>query len=129
MNPMLDISDYWELLALHKAIMEAKFGDNGSEEMLTSPHLAAAARKVLLALIEAEKKRNGDARAASWDSWKKADESRNEWNKLIAVLDGNERLESLADDDIAQEIRDILSPLEIGDEQISMLIETRIRKG
>lgn len=125
---MIDIEDYWELLALHKAIMEAKFGEGENREVLTSPFLATVARKVLLSVVEAEKKKNGDARAAGWESWKMVDENRNEWNKLITVIDESERLQTLGDDEIACEIRNILSPLEITDLQISKLIEARIRK-
>lgn len=125
---MVDIEDYWELLALHKAIMAAKFGGESNKEMLTSPFLASAAKKVLQAIVDAERKKGGDAKVASWETWKKADENRNEWDKLIDVIEQSERYETLDDNDIAREIRDILSPLEITDNQISVLIETRIRK-
>lgn len=124
---MIDIEDYWELLALHKAIMDAKFANRANQEMLTSPVLASAAKKVLRALIDAERKKGGDMKAANWEAWKKIDENRNEWNKLVEFIEKGGRYETLSDNEIAREIRDMLSPLEITDHQISVLIETRIR--
>ena len=125
---MIEIDDYWELLALHKAIMEVKFGKVENREFLTSPFLASVAKKVLIALVEADRKKNGSDKASGWDSWKIVDESRSEWVKLLKFIDENERYKTLSNDDVAREIRDVLSPLEISDDTVFELIEARIRK-
>ena len=121
---MIEIDDYWELLALHKAIMAAKFNTDGTSEFLTSPFLAEAARKVLSALITAEVKRSGVEKKAAWEEWKKIDINRNEWKILIATIMGNTRYKTLNDDDFKREVSDIISPLEITDEQIRSLVST-----
>ncbi|MEO0442472.1 MAG: hypothetical protein AAFZ92_01850 [Pseudomonadota bacterium] len=125
---MIDIEDYWELLALHKAIMAAKFGNGSTREMLTSPFLASVAKKVLQAIVDAEREKGSEEKAKNWETWKKAEKNRNEWDKLVEVIEQGERYQTLSDNDIAREIRDILSPLEITDDQISKLIENQIRK-
>ena len=126
---MIEIEEYWELLALHKAIMAAKFDNGSSVEMLTSPLLAEASRKVLSALIMASKKKAGAQKTSGWDNWKKIDENRNEWKRLVSLIAESDRYSSLGDDDVKREIRDIVSPLEITDEQIYILIKNNIRSG
>ena len=139
---MLDIEDYWELLALHRTIMMAKFGEPTNREILTSPFLASAARKILQATIEADIKRRGEAKTNSssldlkrpnadktkstWLDWKKADENRLEWRKLTEELE-HDIYKTLDEDKVASIIRDIIAPLEITDEQVFTLINGLVK--
>ena len=55
------VSDYYELLILLRAIMEAKFRPTDYEtEVIGSPYLANVANRIIDALVEMEKERAED---------------------------------------------------------------------
>ncbi len=51
----LEVASYWELLALHNVLMEAKFHtDPNKPEIQVSPHVKSLANKVFDALISSQ---------------------------------------------------------------------------
>lgn len=74
----LTVSNPMELLALHKAIMEAKFHENPeNQDVLGSPLLAAIADQVMDAIINAEDAVGNSSKASSWRTFRRL--SSNTW--------------------------------------------------
>ena len=74
------ISDFAELYALHKTILEAKFSEAPlEEEIASSPQVAAVANRVFDTLIELEREAHGEERAQAWEDWRLAAPNRREW--------------------------------------------------
>jgi hypothetical protein len=77
----LKFDDYYRLLALHRALMEAKFCEVPNDLPVSgSPFVAEVANEVVEAL-SLWKKAEGDS---GWEEWRRIDPSRREWR--IAVL-------------------------------------------
>ena len=82
--PNVAIDDYHELLALHRLILAAKFGEAALEGPLHGSSLIAAiAERVLAALIEADCTRDGPVAAERWRVWRQLDPSRREWKVAV----------------------------------------------
>lgn len=89
-NTMKDfrISDYYDLLNLHKALMEAKFHDNPENEYIAgSPVIAKIMKQIADLLSEL----SSDVTKSDWDNWRDISQRRKEeqtnsngiWNKMI----------------------------------------------
>jgi hypothetical protein len=71
---VLTVSDPTELLALHRALMEAKFNDApNAPEVQASPYVAAVSHRTLDALIAAEEARGNHRSADGWREWRAGD--------------------------------------------------------
>jgi len=77
---IFQISDYYKLLALHKALMEAKFSSATNDEAIAgSSYVAEIANQVVDALIQAEIEREEPDAAQRWNDWRQIDSNRREW--------------------------------------------------
>jgi hypothetical protein len=64
------VSNYYELLALHRAIMEAKFSeDSADRDIAGSPILSSVHRRVIHLLMAADVKKNGDKATIGWEQF------------------------------------------------------------
>lgn len=69
----LEIADHFQLLALHRCLLEAKFSeDPNDKDIAGSPLVADLARRVVRKLEE-------HPEAGDWESWLRLDPSRREW--------------------------------------------------
>jgi hypothetical protein len=65
---LLSITDYYELLALHRIVLEAKFhSDPDDRDIADSPIAAALANQIVEALQNAETLRGKPERAGEWE--------------------------------------------------------------
>lgn len=68
---MVHIKDKFELLALHRTIMEAKFhAPPSNEEVLSSPILSRIANEVLDDIVETELREGQHSRGELWRQWR-----------------------------------------------------------
>ncbi len=80
----IQIDDYFELLALHKVILEAKFHpDPLNLDIAGSPFVARLAEKTLVALVDAEAKRGKPEKAASWHEWAQVNQNDDYWTSAV----------------------------------------------
>lgn len=64
----LEIKDYYELLNLHKALLEAKFHQNPDNKYVAgSPFIAKICNDIIFLLAEYDIKRKGEE---GWTSWR-----------------------------------------------------------
>src|SRR5512133_3700048 len=68
---VFEVSEYYELLALHRAIMEAKFHpDPQNLDVPASPLLAAVCNRLLDSLVAAEQERGRPEKGEEWQRWR-----------------------------------------------------------
>jgi hypothetical protein len=81
MDDTVAITDYYELLTLHRVIIEAKFSAPLHDTaIVASPFLATIADRVLNALIEKERQDNQPEKAEQWVAWRMISPERREWS-------------------------------------------------
>jgi hypothetical protein len=116
MTSLFNVSDYYELLALHRAIMEAKFCDGPNDfDVSASPLVANMSRRVVAALVDQDREKKGDEAEEQWSIWLRIDPARREWqvsvNRAIAERRWNEW--SLVER--TTYVKDLLAPFEVDD--------------
>jgi len=81
---MLQLSSYPELIALHKALLEAKFNSTPNDSLLAgSPYLAQIAQQVIEAIIDLETAMGDSDAEAKWKEWRQINSLRREWQVAI----------------------------------------------
>ena len=89
---VIKIENYYEVLALHKCLMEVKFSEcSVLPEAQGSPFTASMAFKIFEALVSISEKEGNSEQAKSWKEWQKADSERRE-TKLLVQLINRKRL-------------------------------------
>lgn len=125
---LFSVTDPMELLALHRALMEAKFHPNPeSREIQGSPFVARIAERVVDALIQNEISEGRKGTADSWTAWRDAAKH----DRCLSVA--KQRLaetsksiwESMASDARRAYVRDLLSPLIADDGLIGRLVDEK----
>lgn len=79
MNVLFEVSDRKELLALHRALMEARFHpDPEQPELAGSPFIAAMSHRVVDALASEDRPK--------WDAWRKAESHRHRFPVVLSRI-------------------------------------------
>ncbi len=82
-------NDYNELIALHRALIEAKFRINPNDELIAgSPIIADLSNRIVKELIELELKKNDDAES-KWMKWLSINKCDNPFEKYDDVSNIN----------------------------------------
>jgi len=117
------VNDYYELLALHRVFIEAKFCDGPNDlDVSASPIVAALHKKLLFSLIEMDVEKKGETHRNDWKEWLDIDPSRREWAVAIKRAQ-NERLwDDWSIADRITYILDLLSPFNITDELVELFL-------
>jgi hypothetical protein len=117
------IDNYYELLALHRTIMEAKFSADPNDSCIQgSPFVAAVANRVVEALIEMETHREGESAVAKWHDWRHISPERREYQMVESTLQSNPFWKTLGSAEQIKYVEDLVSPLQISHELIHQLI-------
>jgi hypothetical protein len=114
----LDVS-YFELLALHRAIVEAKFGHDQANDVdiLGSPLLSNLANRVVETLVAMETKTGKDSSAARWKKWRLLDPSRREWGIIAQRLKNCDQWKDWTADERSKYLDCVISPFQLSDDQ------------
>ena len=117
------VSDYYELLALHRALLEAKFCDEPNDlDVSASPILAESYRKLISSLINMEVERKGKTAQNEWADWLKIGVERREWRVGLQRA-RNERLwKQWSLQDKRKYVYDLLAPFTLDDELVDYFI-------
>jgi hypothetical protein len=119
------IDNYYELMALHRVIMEAKFNvDPNDLEIQLSPMVAKIANQVVEVLIEMEVSKNGESSRSKWQEWRKVSSDRREYQIVQTKVKSEALWKTWSFDEQAIYVKDLVSPLQISDELISELISS-----
>lgn len=78
------VSDYYELLALHRTVMEAKFHpDPDNRYVAGSPFVARMSERIVAGLIELERRRGRGERAEQWAEWRSRPQAGRCWEVAV----------------------------------------------
>jgi hypothetical protein len=106
------INGKYELLALHRGLMEARFCDVANDlDVSPSPILARIHRDIVAALMSIDLEKKGNA--SSWENWLKIDEDRREWRIAIRRARELSRWRELSLTEREGYARELLSPFNI----------------
>lgn len=84
MTTSFHIVEYDKLLALHRALMEAKFTPFPNDQDIAGSSLVAeVANQVVDILIAIEIERGSPEQAKQWNEWRHIDTSRREWKVAL----------------------------------------------
>jgi len=118
----LELSDYWELLALHNVLMEAKFHDNPLKpEIQLSPHVQSLANKVFDTLIRVEAPAPGFSSDA-WMNWREASKDRREVQVLLNKISSDQNWINLNQSERVEYIETFMAPLTLTTELQSEIV-------
>lgn len=121
---VFEASGYFELLALHNALLEAKFVETANNrDVAGSPLVATLARRALEALVSEDINRNGTKMLARWSEWRALDSSRREWG--IAIRRAREKSDwsRLTCQEKESHARSLVAPFEVSQDQINDFLD------
>jgi hypothetical protein len=117
------VTDYYELLALHRVVMEAKFSDDPNDRAIQgSPFVAAIANRVLEALIAMDIEKEGESAGLRWQNWRQVTPDYRQYQITKTILQSNTVWKTWDFDDQVKYVKDLVSPLQISDELIETLL-------
>jgi hypothetical protein len=83
-DKVFQVSDYYELLALHRTVMEAKFHpDPQNMDIPGSPLVARLSERIVETLIEMERDRGNGMKADQWTEWRSHPQAGRFWEVAV----------------------------------------------
>lgn len=123
----LEIDSYWELLALHKSIMDVKFNpETKFRPAQGSPYTGSLAFKVFNLLVEASVAEGKQKQADDWLSWQVADRNRNETELLLEHITESKWWESANFQEREKYVVDFMAPLKLVADIQNEIINTQL---
>jgi hypothetical protein len=117
------VNDYYELLALHRVFIEAKFCDCPNDfDVSPSPIVASLHKKLLFSLIAMDVEKKGESARHDWNKWLNIDPSRREWAVAIKRAENENLSGDWSEMDRKTYILDLLSPFNINDELVEIFL-------
>ena len=118
------VDEYYELLAVHRAFLEAKFCDDPTDNDVSwSPILASLHERLILKLIEAAVSRNGESERIQWNEWLVISDTRREWTVALNRARTQAQWENWSDTEKLRYSRPLLAPFTFTDELLLSFIE------
>ncbi len=79
--------DYYELIALHRALLESKFNNSPNDyDVAKSPIINKIYSDVLDSIMNYEFERNGQSGKDKWISWLEMDRTKREWDVSLNII-------------------------------------------
>lgn len=124
MDTSLVVSDYPTLLALHKAILEAKFAENSAQtELLGSSVLSAVANQLVNVLVQKEIELGLQNGSVGWQKWREIDSTRREWRVVVMyIVDQATIWQNWTDLEKKEIVKVMLSPYVINEDTLEAFI-------
>lgn len=117
------VTNGFELLALHRALMEARFTLEANDPAVPdSPLVAAVANRVVDALIDLGKQSKGYGTAEEWIAWRRVDPTRREWRVVVNRLARNRSWQKQSREEKAAQAAMLMSPFVLTQEQLDQLV-------
>lgn len=118
------VDDYYELIALHRALLESQFCDEANDmDVSASPIVAKLHKQLLEILVEVEVEKKGPKVKMAWDDWLKIDVDRREWKIALARAKEERLWSEWGHDERKKYAHDLLSPFELSDDLAEKFIK------
>lgn len=120
---VFSIDSYDELMALHRALMEAKFSESPNDPAIQgSSLLSSMADRVVEALITMEVSKEGELSRAKWQQWRLLTPARREYKIVQAKLRSESAWKNWSSSAQVKYVKDLISPLQASEEIIETLL-------
>jgi hypothetical protein len=120
---MLEITNYYQLLALHRTIVEAKFNKNIKDtDIYTSPIISELANKIIEQIIEYHQKSGEVFEANNWKNWRYIDSSRLEWDVIVKRIAEINIWNDISENEKLEFISILASPFLLNSENLESLL-------
>lgn len=117
------VDDYYELLAIHRAFMEAKFCDDANDRDVSgSPIIASLHQRLIVNLIEASVANDGESERTRWIEWLNLSDTRREWTVAIERAQSEIRWKGWSDIEKREYSLSLLAPFTFSDEMLLKFI-------
>lgn len=117
------VEDYYDLLNLHKALMEAKFCDEPNNTYVSASSIIARLHNELLDVrINAEVEKYGSEAKESWDRWRKIDKNRREWKVGLNRIKYESNWPHYNQQEKIEYVKCLLAPFVVSESLISLFI-------
>lgn len=123
------ISSKYDLLSLHRGLMEARFCDQANDpDVSGSPILAKIHRDIISAIIEADL--SDGLSPERWKAWLKITEDRREWSVALKRASVSSLWRGFSYSDKATLTLDLLAPFDVDPEAVEFFIDAveKLRK-
>lgn len=135
-QPSFVLSDYYELLALHRALIEAKFHpDPQNLDVPGSPLLACVSNRALETLQAMEIARGCVEASQKWDDWRKRPKDGQSWRYAMNHAAQVSEWSSWSGDEKNRFVVDLLAPYVVDEAskaefvaEVDRLVEGRVTK-
>lgn len=119
----IEINDYYEILNLHKALLEAKFHKNPDNiNVSSSPIIADICNKLVDALEEMDGEKN-EKDIGKWDNWRMLKNQIFYRDRALKNAMLNNRWTKLNPNDKEKIVINLLSPFKAAQEEIKSFIQ------
>jgi len=123
-SKIFNVSDYYELLALHRALLESQFCDEPNDmDVSASPLVAKLHKQLLETLVDVEVERNGVEAKIAWAEWLEIDVERREWKVALKRAKGERLWAEWNYDAKRAYVYDLLSPFAVDDKLVGEFIK------
>ena len=119
----IEITDYYVMLNLHKALLEAKFHQNpDNPEVAFSPIVADFCNELVDNLAKADEEKDAK-KAASWNNWRKLANQPYYRERALNHALLNNRWSKMGDEEKRKMAINLLSPFQATEEEIECFIQ------
>lgn len=119
----IELKDYFTILNLHKALLEAKFHENpDNENVASSPLIADLCNKLVDALTKMDEEKN-EKNIGKWDNWRLLKNQAFYKDRAIKNAVLNSRWKKMSENEKMKMATNMLSPFIATEEEITCFIE------
>jgi hypothetical protein len=119
------IDNYDELMALHRALMEAKFSESPNDLAVQgSSLLSRIANNVVESLTAMDIEKDGESSTAKWQKWREVIPERREYKIVQAKLKSESSWIEWDQSEQIEYVQSLFSPLQASEEIISALLNS-----
>lgn len=119
----LEIRDYYVLLNLHKALLEAKFHLNPDNTLVCLSPIIADLSNELVDILAKMDEHKDERNAGKWDSWRKLEGQSFYRERAIKNATFNNRWLEMKEEDKVRCAKNLLSPFKATDEELRNFIK------
>ncbi|MCQ3932462.1 MAG: hypothetical protein DPW16_18590 [Chloroflexi bacterium] len=122
MGVIFQVSDYYKLLALYKALMLVKFSKNPADPVLVgSPFIAEMLREIVASLAQMEIQRGHPQQAELWKALK-LDPAKETWQSMLEYARISDLWQQWTFDEKLEYAKILLSPFEVTDALLAKFV-------
>lgn len=119
----IEITDYFTILNLHKALLEAKFHLNPDNiNVSSSPIIAEFCDKLVDVLEKMDEERN-EKNVGKWDDWRLLKNQSFYRDRAIINAKLNDRWTKMNDEEKRKTVKNLLSPFKATEEEINLIVQ------